>query len=61
MQGTKDRIVSANATRKFFDQIGSADKELEIYEGFYHELFNEPEKNQVFARVTRWLNHRARQ
>ena len=60
MQGTNDQIVSANATRKFFDQISSSDKELEIYEGFYHELFNEPEKNQVFARVTKWLNHRAR-
>ena len=60
MQGTKDQIVNPDASRKFFDQISSSDKELEIYEGFYHELFNEPEKHQVFARVTKWLNQRTR-
>jgi alpha-beta hydrolase superfamily lysophospholipase len=28
--------------------------------GFYHELFNEPEKQDVFERVTEWLDKRAR-
>jgi alpha-beta hydrolase superfamily lysophospholipase len=60
MQGTKDQIVNPDASKKFFEQISSSDKELEIYEGFYHELFNEPEKSQVFARVTKWLNHRTK-
>jgi alpha-beta hydrolase superfamily lysophospholipase len=59
MHGTKDRIASVDATRKLFERIGSSDKELEIYEGFYHELFNEPEKLEVFERVTAWLDRRA--
>jgi lysophospholipase len=60
MQGTKDQIVSADATKKIFEQIGSSDKELEVYEGLYHELFNEPEKHQVFERITAWLDQRVK-
>jgi lysophospholipase len=59
MQGTMDKIASVEATKRLFEAIASADKELEIYEGFYHELFNEPEKLEVFERVTTWLNRRA--
>jgi lysophospholipase len=59
LQGTGDKIVSPDATKKFFDLIGSPDKELEIYEGFYHELFNEPEKHQIYDRVTSWLDRRS--
>ncbi len=59
MHGTEDRLASADATKRLFENIGSSDKELEIYSGFYHELFNEPEKQQVFERVTEWLEKRA--
>lgn len=55
MHGTEDRLASVDATRRLFDHIGSPDKELVIYPGFYHELFNEPEKQEIFERVTEWL------
>jgi alpha-beta hydrolase superfamily lysophospholipase len=55
MHGTEDRLASVDATRDFFERIGSADKELGIYEGYYHELFNEPEKEQLYSRVSEWL------
>lgn len=55
MHGTEDRLASADATKRLFERIGSSDKELVIYPGFYHELFNEPEKQEVFERVTEWL------
>lgn len=58
MHGTDDRLASVGATKKLFEHIGSSDKELVIYSGFYHELFNEPEKQQVFERVTEWLEKR---
>jgi alpha-beta hydrolase superfamily lysophospholipase len=58
MHGSKDRIASVDATRKLFERIGSPDKELEVYEGLYHELFNEPEKFEVFERVAGWLDRR---
>jgi len=31
---------------------------LIIYEGFYHELFNEPEKQELYERATGWLSER---
>lgn len=59
MHGTEDRLASVEATKRMFANIGSSDKELVIYPGFYHELFNEPEKQDVFERVTDWLKTRA--
>ncbi len=61
MHGTDDRLASVDATRRMFERIGSSDKELAIYPGYYHELFNEPEKQELFGRVTEWLDQRARE
>jgi lysophospholipase len=58
MHGTKDRLASVDATTRLFERIGASDKELVIYPGFYHELFNEPEKQQIYDRVTEWLDKR---
>lgn len=58
MHGTEDRLASVDATRRLFENIGSSDKELVIYPGFYHELFNEPEKQEVFQRVSEWIEKR---
>lgn len=58
MHGTDDRLASVDATKRMFKNIGSPDKELVIYPGFYHELFNEPEKREVFDRVTEWMEKR---
>jgi alpha-beta hydrolase superfamily lysophospholipase len=58
MHGTDDRLASVDATRRMFERISSPDKELVIYPGFYHELFNEPEKQDVFERVTDWMDKR---
>ena len=58
MHGTEDRLASVDATRRVFERIGASDKELVIYSGFYHELFNEPEKQEVFERVSGWLDKR---
>ena len=55
MHGTDDRLASVDATKRIFERIGSEDKELEIFSGYYHELFNEPERQDIFNRVTKWL------
>ena len=60
MHGTEDKLAGVEATKRVFECIGSSDKELVIYPGFYHELFNEPEKQEVFERVTEWLDKRDR-
>ena len=56
MHGTEDKLAGVEATKELFDHLGSKEKELGIYQGYYHELFNEPEKQQLFDRVSLWLD-----
>jgi alpha-beta hydrolase superfamily lysophospholipase len=52
-----DRAVSVAATRRFFDLLGSADKELDVRPGLFHEVLNEPEFRDHAGRLAdRMLN-----
>ena len=55
VQGAADAIVHPQSSQEFYDGIASTDKTLKMYEGLYHEAFNEPEKEQVFNDVEQWL------
>jgi acylglycerol lipase len=55
MHGTADRLSDPEGSRMLFGQSGSKDKVLKLYEGFYHEIFNEPKKEQVFVDMESWL------
>lgn len=58
MQAGEDRICSPEATREFFQKIPIEDKQIRIYEGLYHEIFNEPTKEKVFYDMEKWIeNH----
>lgn len=56
LQGTADRIVNPEGSRQFYAQAGSTDKTLKLYDGLYHEVLNEPEKEQIMAEVVEWLD-----
>lgn len=58
MHAGDDRISSPQGTKDFFAKLASKDKTLKIYEGLYHELFNETEKERVFDDVETWLKKR---
>ena len=55
MHGSADRVCSAQASREFAAQAGQHCT-LNIWDGFYHEIHNEPEKEQVFAYLLEWLD-----
>lgn len=55
MQGTDDRLVSAAATEVFARKPGGGPKEFRSYEGWYHELFQEDEREKAFADIWDWL------
>ncbi len=55
LQGTADRLSNPEGIRMSYENIGSKDKTLKLYEGFYHEVFNEPEKEQVLSEIESWL------
>ncbi len=58
LHGGADGIVSPDSTRRFHDACSSTDKTMKIYDGFYHEVYNEIGKEQVFADVEQWLTRR---
>lgn len=58
LHGGADAIVTPEAARYLFDHISSKDKEISIYEGLYHEIMNEPEKEMVLTDIDRWVKQR---
>ncbi|MFC2070055.1 alpha/beta hydrolase [Chloroflexota bacterium] len=55
MHGTADRLSDPEGSRTLFERAGSEDKTLKLYKDFYHEIFNEPEREQVFNDMKAWL------
>jgi alpha-beta hydrolase superfamily lysophospholipase len=61
MHGTADRIVAIAGAELVAGRAGSSDSTLHRYEGFYHELFNEPagERERPIGDLAGWLSARA--
>lgn len=53
-----DRIADPARSEAFFAGAGSEDKTMLLYDGFYHELFNELDRGRVFGDLSRWLDER---
>ncbi len=54
--GGKDAIVSPDAQRRWFETVPSTNKRLIDYPGLFHEVMNEPEKDQVLSDLVGWLD-----
>lgn len=55
MVGTEDRICNHEAALTFARQWGGAQTPA-VYDGWYHELFNEPERETLLAELVAWLD-----
>lgn len=55
MHGSEDRLSNKEGSVLLYEKASSPDKTLKIYEGFYHEIYNEPERNEVLKDVEAWL------
>ncbi|MGH3558796.1 MAG: serine aminopeptidase domain-containing protein, partial [Mycobacterium sp.] len=58
VHGSEDRLIAIDGSRRLVDAVGSSDVELKVYPGLYHEVFNEPERDQVLDDVVSWINAR---
>lgn len=58
VHGEQDRLISVAGSRRLVQCVGSADVELKVYPGLYHEVFNEPEREQVLDDVVSWITAR---
>ena len=56
LHGSRDRICDPAGSRAFYQKAGCADKTFHLYEGFYHEVFDEPQRDRVLADLTTWLD-----
>jgi len=55
MQGSADRIVDPAATEKFVKNA-KGNITFRLWQGDYHELHNEPNRDEVFNVMLHWLN-----
>jgi alpha-beta hydrolase superfamily lysophospholipase len=58
MQSGDDLLADPAKTRSWASHAPAHLVEYVEWEGLYHEMFNEPEKEEVFARVEAWLRLR---
>jgi alpha-beta hydrolase superfamily lysophospholipase len=58
MVGTGDKLVPPAGSELVYETAASADKTIKRYDGLYHELIHEPEREQVLADLTDWLGAR---
>ncbi len=56
MQGTEDGLVDTASAPYVYEHAGSTDKTLKMYEGLWHEIFNEPERASVVDDLVAWLD-----
>lgn len=58
--GTADTLVPLAACHPIYQQLGtSKTRTLDIHDGLYHEVYNEPERDRVIANLETWLtSHR---
>ncbi len=53
----EDFISSLAGTKKFFKAAASPQKIIKIYDGFYHEIFNEIDRARVIKDLGDWLEN----
>jgi acylglycerol lipase len=54
--GSADELVPIAATHPVYQHLGLARRRtLQVYEGLYHEIYNEPEKDRVIRDLLNWL------
>lgn len=58
LQAGGDVVVDPEGVRQFYQGISSGDKEFVLYEGFYHEIMNEPERATVLSKIGSWMDER---
>jgi lysophospholipase len=59
MQAGEDKLSSVDMTKHFFQQARTEDKVLHLYEGYFHEIFNEVGRKKVVDDLKEWLeSHR---
>lgn len=58
LHGAADKIVPKEMSERIYDYLPITDKTLKFYQGAYHEILNETNKDEVIDDILGWLNER---
>ncbi len=56
--GDGDVVADPRQGRKVYERLGSEDKTLRVYPGFFHEVLNESGRERVYRDLESWLQER---
>ena len=59
LYGTADGLCTPAGSVMLGERIGAADKTVHAYDGLFHEILNEPERETVLEDIVGWLDTRA--
>jgi alpha-beta hydrolase superfamily lysophospholipase len=55
LHGTADKATRPEGSQAFFDAVGSSDKTLKLYDGFFHDLLNDVDRDRVTNDIGNWI------
>jgi acylglycerol lipase len=58
LHGTLDKNTRPSGSQHFYDVASSTDKTLKLYEGGFHDLLNDTDKEVVVHDIKSWINTR---
>jgi alpha-beta hydrolase superfamily lysophospholipase len=58
LHGTADRATKPSGSQRFYDNAGSRDKTLKLYDGHFHDLLNDFDREVVMSDITQWIDAR---
>ena len=55
LHGTADQATKPSGSQHFYDMVGSHDKTLKLYDGHFHDLLNDLDKEIVMGDIKAWI------
>jgi len=55
LHGTADIVTKPSGSRQFYDEAGSKDKTLKLYEDHFHDLLNDVDREVVMGDIISWI------
>ena len=55
LHGKEDKLIPCDDSKNFYNKIASSDKTLKIYDGLYHEILNEPNRDYIIDDISQWI------
>ena len=58
LHGTADKVTKPSGSQFFYDNTGSKDKTIKLYDGVYHDPLADIEREKVIADIKAWIDAR---